>query len=83
MKARQWRSCADWPRRTSASCWSSNRTSTACRRSWTDLGLELHDFDEALERANLVLLLVDHMSFLQVDRDVLKDKFVIDTRGVW
>lgn len=48
-----------------------------------DLGLELHDFDQALERANLVLLLVDHMSFMQVDRDVLKDKFVIDTRGAW
>ena len=48
-----------------------------------DLGLELHDFDKALERANLVLLLVDHMSFLQVDRDLLKDKFVIDTRGAW
>ena len=37
----------------------------------------------AVERANLVLLLVDHQGFLQVDRDVLKDKFVIDTRGVW
>lgn len=49
----------------------------------SDLGLTRHDFDQALERANLVLLLVDHMSFLQVDRDVLKDKFVIDTRGVW
>ncbi len=47
------------------------------------LGLELYDFDRALERANLVLLLVDHMGFLQVDRDLLKDKFVIDTRGVW
>ena len=47
------------------------------------LGLELHDFDAALERANLVLLLVDHQGFLQVDRDLLKDKFVIDTRGVW
>ena len=47
------------------------------------LGLQLTDFDEALERANLVLLLVDHLSFLQVDRDVLKDKFVIDTRGAW
>ncbi len=47
------------------------------------LGLELWDFDRALERANLVLLLVDHMSFLQVDRDTLKDKFVIDTRGAW
>lgn len=46
-------------------------------------GLELYDFDRALERANLVLLLVDHMSFMQVDRDTLKDKFVIDTRGAW
>lgn len=49
----------------------------------TDRGLVLQDFDQALERANLVLLLVDHMSFLQVDRDLLKDKFVIDTRGAW
>ncbi|HJS85614.1 MAG TPA: UDP-N-acetyl-D-mannosamine dehydrogenase [Acetobacteraceae bacterium] len=48
-----------------------------------DRGLVLHDFDQALERANLVLLLVDHMTFQQVDRDVLKGKFVIDTRGVW
>ncbi len=48
-----------------------------------DRGLRLHDFDHALERANLVLLLADHMSFQHVDRDVLKDKFVIDTRGVW
>jgi UDP-N-acetyl-D-mannosaminuronic acid dehydrogenase len=47
------------------------------------LGLELSDFDQALERANLVLLLVDHMGFLDIDRDLLKDKFVIDTRGVW
>lgn len=45
--------------------------------------LELCDFDLAMQRANLVLLLVDHMSFLQVDRDLLKDKIVIDTRGVW
>jgi UDP-N-acetyl-D-mannosaminuronic acid dehydrogenase len=47
------------------------------------LGLELHDFDAALSRANLVVLLVDHMSVLTVDRAVLKDKFVIDTRGAW
>lgn len=47
------------------------------------LGLGLNDFDQALERANVVLLLVDHMAFMQVDRALLKDKFVIDTRGVW
>jgi UDP-N-acetyl-D-mannosaminuronic acid dehydrogenase len=28
-----------------------------------DLGLGLHDFDQALKQANVVLLLVDHMSF--------------------
>ena len=49
----------------------------------TGLDLRLEDFDRAMERANLVLLLVDHMGFQQVDRDVLKDKFVIDTRGAW
>jgi UDP-N-acetyl-D-mannosaminuronic acid dehydrogenase len=49
----------------------------------TDRGLELSDFDRALERANVVLLLVDHGAFLHIDRDLLKDKFVIDTRGAW
>ncbi len=48
-----------------------------------ELGLELHDFGRAVERANLVLLLVDHTSFLRVGRDALAGKSVIDTRGVW
>jgi len=52
---------------------------SALPRELAEFGLALHDFDAALERANLVLLLVDHMSFLQVDRDLLKDKFVVDT----
>ena len=52
-------------------------------RELSELGLELHDFDQAVGRANLVVLLVDHMSFMQVDRDTLKDKFVIDTVGAW
>ncbi len=52
-------------------------------RELAEFDLRLCDFDDALERANLVLLLVDHMSFLQVDRNLLKDKFVIDTRGAW
>lgn len=45
--------------------------------------VKLTDFDVALAAANLVVLLVDHSAFMHVDRDVLKDKFVIDTRGVW
>jgi len=56
---------------------------SALPKQLSDLGLGLTDFDEAMGRANLVLLLVDHQVFLQVDRDLLKDKFVIDTRGVW
>ncbi|MEQ9642494.1 MAG: UDP-N-acetyl-D-mannosamine dehydrogenase [Alphaproteobacteria bacterium] len=48
-----------------------------------DLGLQLSDFDQATERANILLLLVDHASFLAVDHDLLKDKIVIDTRGAW
>ena len=49
----------------------------------TDRGLELTDFDTALEQANMVLLLVDHGAFMHIDRDLIKDKFVIDTRGAW
>lgn len=47
------------------------------------LGLSLWDFDRATERANILLLLVDHASFLHVDHDVVKDKIVVDTRGAW
>ncbi|HJU16188.1 MAG TPA: UDP-N-acetyl-D-mannosamine dehydrogenase [Stellaceae bacterium] len=47
------------------------------------LGLALSDFDDALERADIVLLLVDHANFMFVDRERLKDKILIDTRGAW
>ncbi len=46
-------------------------------------GLKLWDFDRAIEQANILLLLVDHRSFLNVDRDVIKGKIVIDTCGAW
>ncbi len=46
-------------------------------------GLALSDFDEAVERADIVLLLVDHSNFMFVDRERLKDKILIDTRGAW
>jgi UDP-N-acetyl-D-mannosaminuronic acid dehydrogenase len=47
------------------------------------LNLKLEDFEIALGAANLVVLLVGHQAFLQVDRDLLKDKFVIDSVGAW
>ncbi len=49
----------------------------------TDRGLALTDFEKALEQANVVVVLVDHSAFMHIDRDLIKDKFVIDTRGAW
>lgn len=47
------------------------------------VGARLEDFDRALADADLVLLLVDHMGFRQVDRNKLHGKIILDTRGVW
>ena len=38
---------------------------------------------EALDRADIVVLLVDHREFATIDRSHLHDKVVIDTRGTW
>lgn len=46
-------------------------------------GIELVGLDEALERADIVLLLVDHKEFKELDRSRLEGKTVIDTRGTW
>lgn len=43
----------------------------------------LVSLDEALRRADIVVLLVNHRQFLGVDRVRLAGKIVIDTRGVW
>ncbi len=55
----------------------------ALPKSLDGTGVTLADFDQATERANILLLLVDHASFLAIDHDVVKDKIVVDTRGVW
>lgn len=46
-------------------------------------GLEKADLDRALAEAEVVLLLVDHHIFRELDRDRLAGKTVIDTRGIW
>ncbi len=38
---------------------------------------------EAIERADIVVLLVDHRPFLDIPRDLLHGKHLIDTRGMW
>lgn len=45
--------------------------------------LKLVDLRQALTAADIVLLLVDHRQFKRIDRDVLKPKITIDTRGIW
>lgn len=48
-----------------------------------DPELPLFGLDEVLREADILLVLVDHEEFKEVDRELLKEKVVIDTRGVW
>lgn len=45
--------------------------------------VELAELDDALGRADIVLLLVDHDAFRELDREKLQEKVVIDTKGLW
>lgn len=45
--------------------------------------VSLVDAEEALTRANLVVLLVDHTQFRSITPFDLRGKQVIDTRGIW
>lgn len=39
--------------------------------------------EEAIASADIIVLLVDHSAFAAVDRGLLSDKVVVDTRGLW
>lgn len=43
----------------------------------------LCSLDEALNRAHIIVLLVNHKVFNNIDNAILKEKIVIDTRGVF
>ena len=43
----------------------------------------LTEINEAVRAADIVLLLVDHNEFARLDRSLLAQKIVHDTRGVW
>ena len=45
--------------------------------------LELVSLDQALKEADILVLLVQHQEFLNIDRGLLKEKVVFDTRGIW
>jgi len=46
-------------------------------------GLTLCDLDHALNKSQVIALLVDHQEFQELDRTRLEDKAVVDTRGIW
>ncbi len=45
--------------------------------------VQLVDIKAALKEANIVVLLVNHSVFAGIDQELLKDKIIIDTRGLW
>ncbi|SJN33926.1 UDP binding domain-containing protein [Luteococcus japonicus] len=55
----------------------------ALPKSLAGRGVDLMGLDEALEQADVVVLLVDHTVFKNLDRTRLADHVVIDTKGLW
>ncbi|PHM74835.1 UDP-N-acetyl-D-mannosamine dehydrogenase [Xenorhabdus kozodoii] len=45
--------------------------------------VELMDINQALEEADIVLMLVDHSQFKAISGSAIKQKWVVDTKGVW
>jgi UDP-N-acetyl-D-mannosaminuronic acid dehydrogenase len=43
----------------------------------------LFELGQVLKEADILLVLVDHEEFKGIDRELLKEKVVIDTRGIW
>jgi UDP-N-acetyl-D-mannosaminuronic acid dehydrogenase len=44
--------------------------------------VKLVSFEQAIEKANIVLVLVDHKKFKEIDKLVFSRKITIDTRGL-
>ncbi len=51
--------------------------------SLTSNTVELCSLDHALFEADIIVLLVEHQAFRDVDQRLLQDKLVIDTKGIW
>jgi len=45
--------------------------------------VELISLDQAMDTANIILTLTDHSVFKQMKTDKLKEKIVLDARGIW
>lgn len=43
----------------------------------------LYELAEVLKQADILVVLVDHNEFKDIDHEALKEKVLIDTRGIW
>ena len=46
-------------------------------------GVKLAELDDALDAADIIVLLTDHQMFKSLDRQRLAGKIIFDTRGIW
>lgn len=44
---------------------------------------DLSSLEDVLEKSDILVLLTNHSEFYQIDNEILKEKVLIDTRGVW
>jgi UDP-N-acetyl-D-mannosaminuronic acid dehydrogenase len=45
--------------------------------------ISLVDYSSALSQADIIAVLVNHRQFYNIDRNLVKEKVIIDTRGIW
>jgi UDP-N-acetyl-D-mannosaminuronic acid dehydrogenase len=56
---------------------------TALPHELEGLGIRFTDALTAIDKADIVVLLVDHRQFALIDSEALGDKKLVDTRGLW
>ncbi|MBF0543637.1 MAG: UDP-N-acetyl-D-mannosamine dehydrogenase [Candidatus Riflebacteria bacterium] len=44
---------------------------------------QLHQLGDIINKADILVVLVDHQQFKQLDKSLLNEKVIIDTRGIW
>ena len=47
------------------------------------LNIEFCSFEDAILRSRIIILLTDHREFIEIDKSILSNKKVFDTRGIW
>ncbi len=59
-------------------------TLLVCEPHCTEIeGFDLANLDRVINEADIIVLLVPHKQFKNIDKEILKQKIVIDTCGIW